>query len=201
MQAEIKACNSIKQYTHSCGDFIFYKSMSFRSSYLENLVQDKNNAWNAEARIKAAEYYLEVLILQYNTLLFNCEKMYMELINYHLFVNFIIPLFEKKTFDQYLIILMVRSLASVILKKVWAKLVVLKERKEKQEENTKLQKEEYQERKLSEMAMSAAEQIQLQVDRSLEPKLEVLLAKKIHPTAQRAFCKKGDSTTRTFREF
>ena len=73
---------------------------------------------------------------------------------------------------------MVRSLASVILKKVWAKLVVLKERKEKQEENTKLQKEEYQERKLSEMAMSAAEQIQLQVDRSLEPKLEVLLAKR-----------------------
>jgi len=33
------------------------------------------------------------------------------------------------------------------------------------------------------MAMSAAEQIQLQVDRSLEPKLEVLLAKKIRPTA------------------
>ena len=33
------------------------------------------------------------------------------------------------------------------------------------------------------MAMSAAEQIQLQVDWSLEPKLEVLLAKKIRPTA------------------
>ena len=157
--------------------------MNFRSSYLENLAKDKNNALNAEARVKAAEYYLEVLILQYNTLLFNCEKIYMELINYHLFVDFIIPLFEKKTFDQYLIILMVRSLASVILKKVSAKLVVLKERKEKQEENTKLQKEEYQERKLSEMAMSASEQIQLQVDRSLEPKLEVLLAKKIRPTA------------------
>ena len=70
------------------------------------------------------------------------------------------------------------------------------------------------------MAMSATEQIQLQVDRSLELKLEVLLAKKIRPTALKTklskkeqhykyssqpsntrerFCKKGDSTTRTFR--
>ena len=107
----------------------------------------------------------------------------MELINYHLFVDFIVPLFEKKTFDQYLIILLICSLANVILKKVWGKLITMKERKEKQERNTQLQKEEYQDRKLSEMAMSAAEQIQLQVDRSLEPKLEVLLAKKIRPTA------------------
>ena len=68
--------------------------------------------------------------------------------------------------------------------------------------------------------MSAAEQIQLQVDRSLEPKLEVLLAKKDSSNCseiqtvqkratlqvqfsnlqhQRALCKKGDSTMRTFR--
>ena len=107
----------------------------------------------------------------------------MEVINDHVFVDFIIPLFEKKTFNQYLIILLVRSLASVILNKIWAKLVVLKEQKEKQEENTKLQNEGYQERKLSEMAMSATVKIQLQVDRSLELKLEILLAKKTRPTA------------------
>ena len=45
--------------------------MNFRSSYLEDLAKDKNNALNAEARAKAAEYYLEVLIMQYNTVLFN----------------------------------------------------------------------------------------------------------------------------------
>ena len=118
IQSDVKAHQNVKQYTHNFGDFIFYKSMNFRSSYLENLAKEKNNAFNAEARIKAAEYYLEVLILQYNTLLFNCEKIYMELINYHLFVDFIVPLFEKKTFDQYLIILMIRSLANVVLKKV-----------------------------------------------------------------------------------
>ena len=107
----------------------------------------------------------------------------MELINYHLFVDFIVPLFEKKTFNQYLIILMVRSLASVIFKKIWAKLIVLKQRQSKQEENTRLQKEEYQDRKLNEMAMSATEQIQLQVNKSLEPKLEVLLAQKVRTSA------------------
>ena len=74
---------------------------------------------------------------------------------------------------------MIRSLANVIFKKVWAKLMVLKERQFKQEENTKLQKEMNQERKLSEMTLSATEQIQLQVDKSLEPKLEVLLARKV----------------------
>jgi len=71
--------------------------MNFRSSYLEDLAKDKNIALNAEARAKAAEYYLEVLIMQYNTVLFNCEKIYMELLNYHLFVDFITPLFEKET--------------------------------------------------------------------------------------------------------
>ena len=100
------------------GDFIFYKSMNFRSSYLEDLAKTRNNTLNVDARAKVGEYYLKVLFLQYNTLLFNCEKKYMELINYNLFVDFIIPLFEGKTFDKYLIILMVRSLANGIFKKI-----------------------------------------------------------------------------------
>ena len=95
IQSDIRAHQSVQQYTHNFGEFIFYKSMNFKSSYLEHLAKDKNNALNAEARTKAAEYYLEALILQYNTLLLNCEKTYMELINYHLFVDFIVPLFEK----------------------------------------------------------------------------------------------------------
>ena len=74
VQAEMIAYNSIKQYTHSFGDFIFYKSMNFHSSYLENLAKERNEAFNKEAKAKAAEYFLEVMILQYNMLLFNCKK-------------------------------------------------------------------------------------------------------------------------------
>ena len=74
--------------------------MNFRYSYLESLAKTRNDASNAEAKAKAAEYFLEVMILQYNTLLFNCEKQFMELINYKLYVDFIIPLFERKTFDR-----------------------------------------------------------------------------------------------------
>ena len=107
VQAEMKAYNGVKQYTHSFGDFIFYKSMNFRSSYLEELAKERNEALNKEAKTKAAEYFLEVMILQYKTLLFSCEKKYMELVNFTLFKEFIGPLFEGKTFDQYLIILMV----------------------------------------------------------------------------------------------
>ena len=74
VQAEMKAYNNIKQYTHYFGDFIFYISMNFRSSYLENLAKERNEALNTEAKTKAAEYFLEVMILQCNTLLFNCER-------------------------------------------------------------------------------------------------------------------------------
>jgi len=92
------------------------------------LASQRNEELNKEAKTKAGLYFLEVMILQYNTLLFNCEKMFMELINYTLYKEFIVPLFEGKTFDQYLIILMVRSLANVILKKVWLILIVLRQR-------------------------------------------------------------------------
>jgi hypothetical protein len=54
MQAEVKAYNSVKQYTHSFGNFIFYKSMSFRSSYHEDLAKTRNNTLNVNARAKAA---------------------------------------------------------------------------------------------------------------------------------------------------
>ena len=50
---------------------------------------------------------------------------------------------------------------------------------QKQEENSRMQKDEHQERKMTDMAVSATEQIQRQVGRSLKPKLEVLLAKKV----------------------
>ena len=42
-----------------------------------------------------------------------------------------------------------------------------------------MQKDEHQERKMTDMAVWATEQIQRQVGRSLKPKLEVLLAKKV----------------------
>ena len=57
----MKAYNSVKQYTHSYRDFIFYKSMNFRSSYLEDLAKERNKELNKEAKAKAAEYFFEVM--------------------------------------------------------------------------------------------------------------------------------------------
>jgi len=99
-QAECKAYDNIRQYTHNFGDYIFYKSMNFRSTYLKSVADNKNKELNQQARKTAAEYDLEVLLLQSNTLLFSCEKSFIKLINFRLFVDFI---------------LMVRSLANVIL--------------------------------------------------------------------------------------
>ena len=58
----------------------------------------------------------------------------MELSNYNMFVDLIIPLFDGKTFDEYVIILMVCSLANAIFKKIQARLVLQKPRIQKQEE-------------------------------------------------------------------
>ena len=74
LRRKIVKTQSSETYSHNFGEFVFYKSMNFRSSYLENLAKTKNDELNGEAKVKAAEYFLEVMILQYNTLLFNCES-------------------------------------------------------------------------------------------------------------------------------
>ena len=40
--AECKAHENIKQYAHNFGDVVFYKSMNFKSNYLENLAKDRH---------------------------------------------------------------------------------------------------------------------------------------------------------------
>ena len=62
----------------------------------------------------------------------------------------------------------------------------------KMEENSRKQKEENQDRKMADMGLSATEQIQKQVDKSLEPKLEKLLAKKVKTTALKIKPTKND---------
>ena len=99
--------------------------MNFRSSFLEALAEDKNRELNLKVRRQAAEYHIEVLFLQYNTLLYNCERYFHEIINFRLFNEFIVPLFDGKMYDQYLVVLMVRSLANVILRRIWVKLLLL----------------------------------------------------------------------------
>ena len=88
-------------------------------------------------------------------------------------------------YDQYLVILMVRSLANVILPRIWVQLLLLREKTLQEEANARRQKEERQEKQMASLAMSAREQIQLQVEKEIEPKLELLLAQKIKPHAIR----------------
>ena len=44
--------------------------------------------------------------------MFKCEKNFMEMINFRLFVDFIVALFKGKTCDQYFITLMVATFSS-----------------------------------------------------------------------------------------
>ena len=60
-KAESIAFDNIRLYSHNFGDFVFYKSMNFRSSYLKSITEEKNKEQNIRAIKQAAEYYLEVL--------------------------------------------------------------------------------------------------------------------------------------------
>jgi len=184
-QAEATAFDNIRQYSHNFGDFVFYKAMNFRSHYLETIAEDKNKELNLKVRRQAAEYFIEVLFLQYNTLLYNCEKYFHEIIHFRLFNEFIVPLFDGKMYDQYLVILMVRSLANVILRRIWVQLLLLREKTLHEEANALRQKEVRQEKQMASLAMSAREQIQQQVEKEMEPKLELLLAQQVKPHAIR----------------
>ena len=57
----------------------------------------------------------------------------------------------------------------------------LRQRSIQEEENSKKQKESSQEDLLANLASSAREQIQNQVEKDLEPKLDILLAQKVEP--------------------
>ena len=72
---------------------------------------------------------------------------------------------------------MVRSLANVIFKRIWARLLLLKGKALLEEANNKKQKEDRQEKQMANLALSAREQIQQQVEKDLEPNLDKLLAK------------------------
>ena len=88
--------------------------MDFRSSYLKHLAMKKNKDINLNARVCAAEYYLETI--SHNTPL-----------NFRLHTDFNFPLFKGENCDTYLIILVVRFLASIILLKIWVTWVILRE--------------------------------------------------------------------------
>jgi hypothetical protein len=88
-------------------------------------------------------------------------------------------------YDQYLVILMVRSLANVILRRIWVQLLLLREKTLREEANARRQKEKRQEKQMANLAMSAREQIQQQVEKEMEPKLDLLLAQEVKPHAIR----------------
>ena len=45
-KSECTAYDNIRLYSHNFGDFVFYKSMNFRSSYLESIADEKNKMPN-----------------------------------------------------------------------------------------------------------------------------------------------------------
>ena len=50
VQSDIKAHQGVQQYTHNFGEFIFYKSMNFRSSYLEDLAKEKKQRFKCRGK-------------------------------------------------------------------------------------------------------------------------------------------------------
>ena len=67
-------------------------------------------------------------------------------------------------------------MANVILKKVWVKLIIMRQQLLADEENQRKQSARQQQRTFSNLAMSAKEQMDQHVDSTLEQKLDIDLA-------------------------
>ena len=50
VQTDILAHQGVQQYTHNFGEFIFYKSMNFRSSYLEDLAKREKQRFKCRGK-------------------------------------------------------------------------------------------------------------------------------------------------------
>ena len=67
---------------------------------------------------------------------------------------------QGKKFDKYLIIIIVHALANVILKKVWAKLVILRQKLHKEERKQVLKnKEKHRDKRMVDMALQVQQQV------------------------------------------
>ena len=62
-KTEYLAFDNTRMYSQNFGDFVFCKSMNFRSNYLETLAEEKNRELNSKARKQAAEYHLETCVI------------------------------------------------------------------------------------------------------------------------------------------
>ena len=110
------------------------------------------------------------MLLQYNTLLFNCENCSWTWLISNCMWSLLSRFLKGKTFHQYLIVWFDHwENFNAVLKKVRVKLVLLRLKLISEAEE------------MAELAMSAKDQITKQMDSSLKPKIEVLLAKKAKP--------------------
>ena len=80
---------------------------------LDSIAKQVNKEWNAVSRSLAAACYLELCFCS----TMHCSSIFMQLIDLRLHNKFVKPIFDGKTYNQNLMILMGRKLANVIVKK------------------------------------------------------------------------------------
>ena len=149
-RAEIMATKMLSGYRHNFGSFLFNSFICFRSSTIENLIEDKRKELNDTKRMEASKIAYEFLILQHTAIKCVLEQKYDELINVTIFEKFIMPNLKRR-YSQYTIVALTRACAIMVNQQL---LQAFMARKNNQVRRIKLDlknKEEQQKQKLIQM--------------------------------------------------
>ena len=107
------ATKMLSGHRHNFGSFLFNSFICFRSSTIENLIEDKRKELNDTKRMEASKIAYEFLILQHTAIKCVLEQKYDELINVTIFEKFIMPNLKRR-YSQYTIVALTRACAIMV---------------------------------------------------------------------------------------
>ena len=104
---DLVATGVLKKYKHLDGTYIFKKSSHWRSLALETMMSEYNKERDKKIAQESSLRLHETYFLQYNSLLFNCERQFLKLFNLELYA--IIENLGGQGYCQFVIVILVRA--------------------------------------------------------------------------------------------
>ena len=113
----------LKQYTLESGNFVLFRSRTWRCSRLENLARLINLQRNRIQAELASEQLFEFYFMQHSNLLLSCETQYLKLINLELY-QVLEPMWRDQMYCQFVIVVVVLKAGMNLIFKILCTIII-----------------------------------------------------------------------------
>ena len=169
-RADLISDSVLPGYRHKFGTFLFNAFLSFRSTAIDNLINEKRKELDLYKKMEASRIAYDFLIMQHATIKCILEKKYDELINVTIYDKFIVPYLNRRH-SQYTIVALTRSCAVFINQELLLAFMVRKNNWIKKQKLDAKNKQDQQAQRLIKMqkptALAIKEQVSVEVDEKL----------------------------------